>query len=123
MPNTITNTANYLFNSGSSEYSKNATATVTKKVDPTTLITMTKSASPSTVKTGDTITYTVNINIGAVDPVLTNQRIVDNIPSGLTFVTGSLKVNGTATAGTPTNLSVSFNTSSNNTIEYKCTVN
>ncbi|MGL5152441.1 MAG: hypothetical protein ACRC7N_17935, partial [Clostridium sp.] len=58
----------------------------------------TKSASPKYVQIGDTITYTIDIpNNGNTDA---NQvTVIDTIPTGTTFVSNSVTVNGTGQPG------------------------
>lgn len=51
-----------------------------------------KSASPRAIKSGDEITYTIQItNNGNIEN--TNLFLTDKIPSGTTFVLGSVKIN------------------------------
>lgn len=94
-PNTIINQATSTFNylvivpiSGSS-----SSNTVTTTINVTTL-TLVKSASPEMVKSGDTLTYTTIItNTGNINA--TNIEFIDTVASELTFVTGSVTIDGT----------------------------
>jgi uncharacterized repeat protein (TIGR01451 family) len=55
-------------------------------------VTFTKSASVATAAIGDTITYTIRASGVVVQPV----EVVDNLPSGLTYVRGSVTINDPA---------------------------
>ena len=55
-------------------------------------VTFTKSASVATAAIGDTITYTIRASGVVVQPV----QVVDNLPSGLTYVRGSVTINDPA---------------------------
>ena len=62
-------------------------------------MTVVKSASPasgSTVKMGDTITYTVAVTNTGTDP-LTALQVADTLPAGVTYVPGSSKISGART--------------------------
>ncbi|MGL5149372.1 MAG: beta strand repeat-containing protein, partial [Clostridium sp.] len=59
-----------------------------------------KSSTPSEVKIGDVITYTITIpNSGNVNA--NNVIFYDTIPQGTAFQAGSILVNGTSTSGNP----------------------
>ena len=95
-PNTINNKASTTFNylviipiTGSSESN-----TVTTTINVTNLE-VTKSSDISAAKSGDTITYTIEIeNTGNV--IATNVIFNDVVDSNTTFVAGSVTVNGTS---------------------------
>ncbi|MGL4850379.1 MAG: DUF7507 domain-containing protein [Clostridium sp.] len=60
-----------------------------------------KSASPSFVTIGDTITYTVVMkNTGSVDAL--NVKVLDTLQNGVVFVPGSSKVNNVSKVDNPT---------------------
>lgn len=60
--------------------------------------TATKTANVTTAKTGDTITYTVNVHNSALATYpWENATITDAIPAYLTFVDGSVQIGGKAT--------------------------
>ena len=122
MPNTtITNTVNYGFKQSGTDYTKSASATITRVVNPTTLISIAKVGSPSSVASGGVVNFTVTVTLGDVG-VLTNQVLTDILPTGLTYVAGSLKVDNVATSGTPASISVNFLENTTHTITYQCTV-
>lgn len=95
VPNIVSNKADTEFNylvivpiTGSS--TSNA-VTTTINVSEITLV---KTASVDAVTTGDTLTYTIVItNNGNIDA--TDLEFVDEVPASLTFVVGSVVVNGT----------------------------
>lgn len=94
-PNTIINKATTTFNylvivpiTGSSE--SNTTTTTINVTD----LELVKSASVTDVTPGDTLTYTTVItNNGNIDA--TNIEFLDLVPSELSFVSGSVTINGT----------------------------
>ncbi|MBI2952671.1 MAG: DUF11 domain-containing protein [Chloroflexi bacterium] len=93
--------------SGNTEYDNSATAsdatgnTTASDVAQVTIssnpnLTIAKQVDPSgTLSAGDTVTYTVTYgNTGGSDALLTTIR--DSLPSYMSYVTGSLKLNGVA---------------------------
>ena len=84
-------------------------------------------ASGSTVKEGDEITYTIHLdNTSGKAP--TNTVVKDNIPTGTTFVTGSIKIGGqedsTKTADDLKNgITVNLGAGESKDIEFKVKVN
>ncbi|UOY92232.1 cell surface protein [Ectobacillus sp. JY-23] len=64
-----------------------------------------KSVTPAFANIGDTLTYTIPLtNTGNVNAL--NVIATDNLPSGITFVDGTLQVDGVPQAGTPANIAV-----------------
>lgn len=57
------------------------------------VVTLTKSVVPTAGKSGDTVTFTITLLPTAA---ITTTVITDVLPVGLTFVTGSVKVDGVA---------------------------
>ena len=92
-------------------------------------VTFNKTASPSSgsiVEKEDIITYTITLdNSRGTAPATVIVR--DSIPTGTTFVSGSIKVGGSSTSYTSTNLSngisVTLNAGQSKTVEFKVTVN
>lgn len=78
--------------SGTTEYSETTNTVIIEAVDAS--ISVVKTADRQTVVSGDTIKYTTVItNTGTVD--LTDLIFTDSIPSGTTFTTGSVYIDGT----------------------------
>uniref|UniRef100_UPI001E45F474 isopeptide-forming domain-containing fimbrial protein n=1 Tax=Clostridium haemolyticum TaxID=84025 RepID=UPI001E45F474 len=97
--NTVT--AEYTFQSPDSTTLTNS-VTATNTIYPDSIVitpTITKSDNtsntvPHVVAIGDTVTYTITIsNPDATEPI-TNINLTDTLPSGLTFKTGSVSING-----------------------------
>lgn len=98
-PPQIKNTANLAFKYQMSPTSPYINGTLTSNTVTTNVNTMsvtnTKSVSKMYATVPDTLTYTsVIVNKGNVS--ITNTNFIDNVPNNLTFVTGSVKINGTA---------------------------
>lgn len=98
-PPQIKNTAslsfNYKLNPTGLYINGSLTSNTTTTNIKTMSLTNTKSVSKSYGTLGDTITYTsVIVNTGTVNAE--NTMFVDNIPSGLSFVSGTVKINGTS---------------------------
>ena len=92
-------------------------------------VTFNKTSSPSSgsvVEAGDTITYTITLN-NSTGSAPATVLVKDSIPTGTTFVSGSIKVGGSSTSYTSTNLSngisVPLNAGQTKTVEFKVTVN
>ena len=92
-------------------------------------VTFNKTSSPSSgsvVESGDTITYTITLN-NSTGSAPATVLVKDSIPTGTTFVSGSIKVGGSSTSYTSTNLSngisVPLNAGQTKTVEFKVTVN
>ncbi|HUH96795.1 MAG TPA: sortase, partial [Anaerolineales bacterium] len=67
-------------------------------------LTIKKSATPTSARTGATITFSIDIAHSAQSTEDALYEVVtDQIPAGLSFVTGSLEVSGTAPAPTSSN--------------------
>jgi len=116
----IINKANLKYTLLNETYERNAEATVTSI---TNNVVMNKIGSPNTVTTGSIITYTVTINVGSTTVCITNGTFKDELPSSISFVAGSLKVNNVATTGDITvGIPITLTAGSTTTIEYKCTV-
>ena len=88
-----------------------------------------KASSPSsgsTVEKGDTITYTITLD-NSEGTAPTTVIVKDNIPTGTTFVNGSIRVGGYSTGDTSSNLAqgigVALNAGQTKTVEFKVTVN
>ncbi|MCL2703099.1 MAG: cell surface protein [Defluviitaleaceae bacterium] len=62
-----------------------------------------KSVNPSRANVGDTVTYTVTLENTCQSP-LTNVRFQDTVPNGLSFVTGSVRVNSAPNPGANPNI-------------------
>ncbi|WP_039219786.1 isopeptide-forming domain-containing fimbrial protein, partial [Clostridium novyi] len=111
--NTVT--AEYTFQSpDSTPITSSVTATNTIYPDSIVITpTITKSDTssntvPHVVAIGDTVTYTITIsNPDATEPI-TNINLTDTLPSGLTFKTGSVSINGSpdASADPTTGISI-----------------
>ena len=83
--------------------------------------------TPINVQTGDTVTYTVEIT-NPTTSAISNISFSDTIPTGMTYITGSFKVNSSVVSPTITGQVLSYNLTSLNasattTIEFKVTVN
>ncbi|WP_039228957.1 isopeptide-forming domain-containing fimbrial protein, partial [Clostridium haemolyticum] len=111
--NTVT--AEYTFQSPDSTTLTNS-VTATNTIYPDSIVitpTITKSDNtsntiPHVVGIGDTVTYTITIsNPDATEPI-TNINLTDTLPSGLTFKTGSVSINGSpdASADPTTGISI-----------------
>ncbi|KEI08988.1 beta strand repeat-containing protein, partial [Clostridium novyi] len=111
--NTVT--AEYSFESPDSTTLTNS-VTATNTIYPDSVVitpTITKSDNtsntiPHIVAIGDTVTYTITIsNPDATQPI-TNINLTDTLPSGLTFKTGSVSINGSpdASADPTTGISI-----------------
>lgn len=63
------------------------------------ILNFTKTFNPIAGKSGDTVevTLTVNNPVSVLNPI-TNVVVTDVLPTGLTFVTGSVKIDGTTNA-------------------------
>jgi uncharacterized repeat protein (TIGR01451 family) len=61
-------------------------------------LTPTKTAEPTTVDVGDTVTYTITA-VNNFERAVEDAYIQDTLPNGLSFVDGSVTVNGVADAG------------------------
>lgn len=57
-------------------------------------ITLTESVSPTTAKSGDTVTYTITYSNAGGDALSAN--LTDTLPAGVTLVAGSITGGGTA---------------------------
>ena len=89
---TNTATANYTINGVNLNLSDSAQFTRDTVVTPTDNISLTKSANTSTTSIGNNITY--NLTVANPNPrVLTNVIIQDNLPTGLTYVPNTAKLN------------------------------
>ncbi|WP_039229780.1 isopeptide-forming domain-containing fimbrial protein, partial [Clostridium haemolyticum] len=111
--NTVT--AQYSFESPDSTTLTNS-VTATNTIYPDSIVitpTITKSDTsintvPHVVAINDTVTYTITIsNPDATEPI-TNINLTDTLPSGLTFKTGSVSINGSpdASADPTTGISI-----------------
>ncbi|WP_039228491.1 isopeptide-forming domain-containing fimbrial protein, partial [Clostridium haemolyticum] len=111
--NTVT--AQYSFESPDSTTLTNS-VTATNTIYPDSIVitpTITKSDNtsntvPHVVAINDTVTYTITIsNPDATQPI-TNINLTDTLPSGLTFKTGSVSINGSpdASADPTTGISI-----------------
>jgi len=69
-------------------------------VSPTDLTTSTKSASHSTAKQGDVITYTIVLR-STGGPLSASTRVTDTLPTGLNYVAGSFVATLGAVQATP----------------------
>jgi len=97
----ITNTASATYKDGTNaSYNATSLPVVVTVISPPSL-TLTKSASPTTVAPGGTVTYTIAYaNNGGSSANTT--FINDTIPSGSTFVPGSITGGGILSGGTIT---------------------
>lgn len=68
-----------------------------------------KSANVTTAVVGDTITYNVAVSNSGIAPI-NNALVVDAIPSGATFVTNSVTVDGTPRPGASPNAGIAIGT-------------
>lgn len=68
--------------------------TVTAELLDSTLVTLVKTQSSDLVASGSTITYTVVITNLSLT-ILSNFNFSDVIPTGMSYATGTFKVNGT----------------------------
>jgi len=75
-------------------------------VEPTADLSVTKTASPDPVTTGDDLTYTVTVTNNGPDPA-TSVTVTDNLPSETTFVSCS-STGGGVCGGSGNNRTVTF---------------
>jgi uncharacterized repeat protein (TIGR01451 family) len=97
----LSNTASVTYKDGSGN-SYNATSnTVTVTVTTPPVITLLKSATPTTAKSGDIVTFTIQYqNTSTVNA--TNVVVTDVVPTGSTLVAGSITGGGTLSGNTIT---------------------
>lgn len=91
-PGSITNTATATTSAGESNPGNNS-ASVTTTVNATpsgtgTDLAVTKSANPSPVAPGQTLTYTITVN-NAGPNLATNVQVFDTLPGGVTFLSAT----------------------------------
>ncbi len=61
--------------------------------NPSSNISISKEANVQSVEVGDFVDYTINVNnLGAT--ALSNVKLLDNLPTGFTYVKGSVRING-----------------------------
>lgn len=114
-----TGSATYKDTTGASYNATTNTVVVTVITPPS--MTLTKSASPATAKSGDTVTFTIAYqNVGGSDA--TNFTITDTIPTGSTFK-GSITGSGTISGGTITWPPISVAAGASGTVSFQVTVN
>jgi LPXTG-site transpeptidase (sortase) family protein len=89
---TLTNDVTWTYQGGS----RNTQAPLVEIVEPE--LEINKSASPTTVSVGGTVTFTIDLNHAAISTADAFDVVVrDQIPSGLTFLPATLVIGGTAT--------------------------
>ncbi|NUU76589.1 DUF11 domain-containing protein [Paenibacillus xylanilyticus] len=118
-------TASYSFNSPDGRTITGTVASNTLTI-PVTLpnVTAVKSASVSDVAVGETFTYTVVTTNGGIQPI-NNVILTDSLPTGTTFVPGSVTVRGGAVASANPNSGISIGTltaGSSATVTFQLTV-
>lgn len=116
----ILNTAEYSFTMDGDTSSTQADCLI--NVDDMPTITMTKTSNKEVYKSGDAVTYTINITIGDSCGTIDSQRIVDNLPDDLVYIANSLTIDGEASEYTPDNIVTDFEPNSTHEIKYICAV-
>lgn len=94
-PNPIPNTATASYTNGTPVDSNTVNTVV-----PAPVITVDKSVDKTAAKLGDTLTYTMTVSNPSAFPA-TGVVLTDPIPSGTTFVPGSVTINGAASGDQP----------------------
>ncbi|WP_028551517.1 DUF7507 domain-containing protein [Paenibacillus sp. UNC451MF] len=94
-PAQLNNQASVSYTSGTFSGISLSNSTTTPVYVP--IIGMNKSANTSNATVGDTITYTVVVN--NTGNIAAQVTVTDNIPTGTSFITNSVTVNGTARPG------------------------
>ena len=97
----LTNTASVTYRDASANSYTATSNTVNVTVSVVPVITLTKSANPTSAISGGTVTFTIQYQ-NTTTGTATNVVITDVIPTGSTLVTGTISNGGTLTGNTIT---------------------
>ncbi|MBO3442856.1 isopeptide-forming domain-containing fimbrial protein, partial [Clostridium haemolyticum] len=94
-------------------------------ITPTITKTAVSSNSTSgTATVGDTIDYTITINNTSLTNTILNSILNDTLPTGLTYKTGSLTINGNSSPDNLTSINIgNINPNSTATVKFTANVN
>jgi uncharacterized repeat protein (TIGR01451 family) len=95
----LSNTASAIFKDSAGNSYSATSNTVTVTVTTTPVIVLQKSASPTTAKSGDTVTFTIQYQNTSTG-IASNVVITDVVPTGSTLVAGSITGGGTLSGTT-----------------------
>ncbi|NFV47580.1 DUF11 domain-containing protein, partial [Clostridium botulinum] len=113
--NTLSNTASI----DNTVYSSSIviTPTITKTA-------VSSNSAPSTATIGDTIDYTITINNTSTTNSILNSILNDTLPTGLTYKTDSLTINGNSSPDNLTSINIgNINPNSTATVKFTANVN
>ncbi|WP_039231656.1 beta strand repeat-containing protein, partial [Clostridium novyi] len=83
----------------------------------------TSNTIPHVVGIGDTVTYTITISNTSTTNTILNSILNDTLPTGLTYKTGSLTINGVSSSDNLTSINIgNINPSSTTTINFTADV-
>ncbi|MGL6105196.1 hypothetical protein [Romboutsia sp.] len=128
-PNPIPNDSTIIFNYTSQPSLPNGSSgsgnsnTVNTQINIANLGNVTKAVDKSYAECGNILIYTITIpNTGNM--TATNVILIDTVPNGTTYVTGSLEVDGNPIGGTPASINIgTIPAGSISTVSFKVQIN
>lgn len=97
-----------------------ASSTITRIVDYSNLILLTKQASTSTATVGDTVTYTITISAGGIGVTPVCATLADALHANLQFVAGSMTINGESSDNDIAKMEITIEQNQITIITYQC---
>ncbi len=118
----VKNIAKLSIDTGTGTSEMTAECTINRTFDPSGLIVFAKQADKLYYDTGDTVTYTITIVVGAIGDDTFTATFSDLLNETLEFIDGTLTINGEASEESLDGFTLTLKQNDIITIEYQCIV-